>query len=69
MRARADPPNMTVFAAFVAIAAALFTAFLVSRIVVLRVDDACRLAELVRQTRALRARHRAAVPTPRLRRR
>lgn len=60
---------MTAFAVLIAIAAALFTAFLATRIVVLRVDDACRLAELVRQTRALRARHRTPVPTPRLRRR
>lgn len=60
---------MTSFAGLVAIAAALFTAFLVTRIAVSRIDDACRLAELVRQTRALRARHRATVPTPRLRRR
>lgn len=60
---------MTVIAAFIAIAAALFTVYLVARIVVLRVDDACRLAELVRQTRTLRARHRATMPTPRPRRR
>jgi len=60
---------MTAFSAVIAIAAALFTAFLATRIVVLRVDDACRVAELVRQTRALRARHRIPVPTPRLRRR
>jgi hypothetical protein len=60
---------MPAFATLVALAAAAFTTFLAVRIVVMRVDDACRLAELVRNTRALRARHRAAAPAPRLRRR
>jgi hypothetical protein len=37
---------------------------------VTRVDDACRLAELVRDTRRLRANHRAAMAVPvRVRRR
>jgi hypothetical protein len=58
---------MTAFAAIVALAATAFTAFLALRIAVLRVDDACRLAELVRETRRLRARHRASLPAPRTR--
>jgi hypothetical protein len=40
------------------------------RVMVTRVDDACRLAELVRDTRRLRANHRAATAVPvRIRRR
>lgn len=65
----ADLLAMTAFATIVALAAAAFTAYLAARIVVLRVDDACRLAELVRDTRTLRARHRASLPAPRARRR
>lgn len=58
---------MSAFATLVALAATAFTAYLAVRIVVLRVDDACRLAELVRETRRLRARHRASLPAPRVR--
>lgn len=66
----ADVPGMIAFAILAALAGTFLAAMMTLRVMVTRVDDACRLAELVRDTRRLRANHRAAMAVPvRVRRR
>jgi hypothetical protein len=47
------------------LAGAFAASILVGRVMATRIDDARRLAQLVSETRRLRARHRAAMPPAR----
>ena len=51
---------MFVFTTILACVGAFIAAILTLKVMVTRVDHACRLAELVRETRRLRVFHRAA---------
>jgi hypothetical protein len=59
---------MTLFVVALAIAASLLAGLLVAGVMASRIDNAQRLADLVRETRRLRAAHQAA-PAPAARRR
>jgi len=56
---------MSGFAVATILAAAASAAVLVAQVMATRIDHARRLAELVSETRRLRARIRAAAPAPR----
>jgi hypothetical protein len=65
----ADFRRMTPFLVVLAVAASLLAGLLVAGVMASRIDNAQRLADLVRETRRLRAVHQAApTPTPRRRR-
>jgi hypothetical protein len=66
---RADGSSMLVFAMLTAAAGAMLAALLTAQVMGTRIDHARRFAQLVRDTRRLRAHHHPAPAPARLRRR